>query len=44
MMREGPESIAVVRKMIGSTEPKSSLPGTIRGDYSLASYGYVNDK
>ncbi|MBP6086103.1 hypothetical protein KA478_02760 [Patescibacteria group bacterium] len=29
--------------MVGSTEPKSSLPGTIRGDYSLASYGYVND-
>lgn len=44
MMWEWPESIAVVRKMVGSTEPKSSLPGTIRGDYSLSSYGYVNEK
>lgn len=44
MMREWPESIAVVRKMVGSTEPKSSLPGTIRGDYSLSSYWYVNEK
>lgn len=44
MMWEWPESIAVVRKMVGSTEPKSSLPGTIRWDYSLSSYGYVNEK
>lgn len=44
MIWEGPEAIAVVRKMVWSTEPKSSLPGTIRGDYSIASYGYVNEK
>ena len=43
MMWEWPEVIAVVRKMVGSTEPKSSLPGTIRWDYSMASYGYVNE-
>ncbi len=42
MIWEWPEAIAVIRKMVGSTEPKSSLPGTIRGDYSHASYGYVN--
>ncbi len=42
MMWEGPEAIAVIRKMVWSTEPKSSLPGTIRGDYSHASYDYVN--
>lgn len=44
MMWEWPEAIAVVRKMVGSTEPKSSLPWTIRWDYSIASYWYVNDK
>lgn len=42
MIWEGPDVIAVVRKMVGSTEPKSSLPGTIRWDYSIASYDYVN--
>jgi nucleoside-diphosphate kinase len=42
MVWEGVEAIALVRKMVGSTEPKSSIPGTIRGDYSHASYGYVN--
>jgi nucleoside-diphosphate kinase len=42
MIWEGVEAIALVRKMVGSTEPKSSAPGTIRGDYSHASYGYVN--
>ena len=42
MVREGVEAIEVVRKMVGSTEPKSALPGTIRGDYSHLSYGYVD--
>lgn len=42
MIWEGADVIEVVRKMVGSTEPKASLPGTIRGDYSHASYGYVN--
>ncbi|MBP6084854.1 nucleoside-diphosphate kinase [Candidatus Gracilibacteria bacterium] len=36
---EGVEAIEVVRKMIGSTEPKAALPGTIRGDYAHISYG-----
>lgn len=44
MIWEWPESIVTVRKMVWSTEPKSSLPGTIRGDYSHASYDYVNSK
>ncbi len=39
---EGVESIALVRKMVGSTEPKSAAPGTIRGDYNHLSYGYVD--
>ncbi|MEM1524519.1 MAG: nucleoside-diphosphate kinase [Nitrososphaerales archaeon] len=33
---EGPSSISVVRKMIGSTNPLEAAPGTIRGDYGLA--------
>jgi len=37
---EGVEAIALVRKLVGSTEPKSAAPGTIRGDFSHMSYGY----
>ncbi|GBE57708.1 nucleoside diphosphate kinase [bacterium BMS3Abin01] len=29
---EGPEAIAAVRKMMGSTNPLAAEPGTIRGD------------
>ncbi|MCL4393161.1 nucleoside-diphosphate kinase [Patescibacteria group bacterium] len=32
---EGPNSIKLVRKMIGNTNPSEAIPGTIRGDYSL---------
>ncbi|NLW41075.1 MAG: nucleoside-diphosphate kinase [Tissierellia bacterium] len=34
---EGESAIEVMRQMIGSTDPKKALPGTIRGDlaYSL---------
>jgi nucleoside-diphosphate kinase len=39
---EGIEAVALVRKMVGDTEPKSSLPGTIRGDYSHMSYAHAN--
>ena len=28
--------------MVGDTEPKSSQPGTIRGDYSHMSYAYAD--
>jgi nucleoside-diphosphate kinase len=34
---EGIEAVELVRKMIGSTEPKVAAPGTIRGDYSHVS-------
>lgn len=44
MVLEGVEAIALVRKMVGSTEPKSSPPGTIRGDYAHVSYGYADSK
>ena len=39
---EGIEAAELVRKMVGATEPKSALPGTIRGDYAHISYGHSN--
>lgn len=44
MVLEGVESVALVRKLVGTTEPKSSAPGTIRGDFSHMSYGYADGK
>jgi nucleoside-diphosphate kinase len=40
MVLEGVEAVELVRKLVGTTEPKSALPGTIRGDYSHMSFGY----
>lgn len=42
MVFEGVEAVALVRKLVGGTEPKSALPGTIRGDYSHMSFGYAD--
>lgn len=39
---EGVEAVELVRKMIGTTEPKAAQPGTIRGDYAHVSYGHAN--
>jgi nucleoside-diphosphate kinase len=41
---EGIHAIELIRKMVGATEPKSSAPGTIRGDYAHVSYGYADEK
>lgn len=41
---EGIEAVALVRKMVGATEPKEALPGTIRGDYSHISFKHANDE
>ncbi len=41
---EGIEAVELVRKMVGSTEPKAALPGTIRGDYSHVSFKYADAK
>lgn len=38
MVLEGVNAAEQVRKMVGDTEPKSALPGTIRGDYAHVSY------
>ncbi len=39
---EGIDAVELVRKMVGTTEPKSSPVGTIRGDYSHISFGYAD--
>ena len=44
MVLEGVESIELVRKMCGATEPKSANPGTIRGDYAQVSYGHADKR
>lgn len=38
MVIEGNKSIAVVKKIVGETEPSTSDIGTIRGDFTLDSY------
>lgn len=44
MMFEGVEAVALVRKIVGPTEPKTADMGTIRGDFSHMSFGYSNSK
>lgn len=36
MIVEGDEAVKVVRNLIGSTDGREALPGTIRGDYALS--------
>lgn len=38
---EGNQSVAVVTKLVGTTEPSTSDVGTIRGDYTLDSYAHA---
>ncbi len=42
MALEGVEAVELVRKLVGTTEPKSAVPGTIRGDFSHMSFGYAD--
>src|SRR3954469_22123911 len=42
MVLEGIEAVAQVRKMVGTTEPKSAQPGTIRGDYAHISFAHAD--
>ena len=44
MVIEGVNSIATIRKMVGKTEPTSSEPGTIRGDYAHMNYARADGK
>ena len=52
MMNEGPviafvlegiEAVELVRKMVGTTEPKCALPGKKRGDYAHMSFSYADE-
>lgn len=38
MVWEGNQAVAVVKKLVGSTDPTASDIGTIRGDYQIDSY------
>ncbi len=44
MVIEGISAVETVRKIVGSTEPKSAQPGTIRGDFAHHSYSYTDKK
>lgn len=44
MVLEGIEAVALVRKMVGTTEPKSAQPGTIRGDYAHISFAHADSE
>lgn len=44
MVWEGIDIVAVVRKLIGATEPFSALPGTVRGDYAHISIRYADER
>lgn len=35
MVLSGPESVMVVRKLMGATNPRDAAPGTVRGDFGL---------
>jgi nucleoside-diphosphate kinase len=38
---EGNKAVSVVTKIVGSTEPSTSDVGTIRGDYTVDSFGHA---
>lgn len=44
LVLEGIEAVEQVRMMVGPTEPKSALPGTIRGDFAHVSFKYADEK
>lgn len=35
MIWEGPNAVAVVRNLVGATDPINAAPGSIRGDFAL---------
>ena len=42
MVLEGNSAVGIVRKLTGGTEPLSSDVGTIRGDFTVDSYGLAD--
>jgi nucleoside-diphosphate kinase len=43
MVLEGIGAVALVRKLVGGTEPHGAQPGTIRGDYAHVNYAYADE-
>jgi len=43
LVLEGVEAVEVTRKLVGTTEPKQALPGTIRGDFAHISFAHADD-
>jgi len=43
MVIEWVEVVEYVRKLVWPTEPKSAMPGTIRGDFAHISFAYVDN-
>jgi nucleoside-diphosphate kinase len=41
MVLEGNQAVAVVTKLVGTTEPSTSDVGTIRGDFTVDSYSHA---
>lgn len=39
---EGIEAVSYARKLVGTTDPKDSPPGTIRGDYTHVTVNYTS--
>lgn len=44
MVWEGPDAVAIVRKLAGATAPKEAVPGSIRGDFSWDNFEVANDE
>ncbi len=42
MVWEGNQAVNVVMKIVGTTEPATSDVGTLRGDYTIDSYGHAS--
>ncbi len=41
---EGINSVELVRKLVGPTEPGKAAPGTIRGDYAQSNFSFANSR
>ncbi len=41
---EGINAVDNVRKIVGGTEPKTALPGTIRGDFAHVSFAHADSE
>lgn len=39
---EGVNAVEGIRKIVGNTEPRQALPGTIRGDFAHVSFAYAD--